>query len=105
MLILRIIGKIFAVPLIIIVSVLKWIAITFHGLTGWIFRILAIITFLTAIVTYLMQISTGGEALRMLIGAFIIFALPSALGACAIGLGRCQLTITRFLQSQIGQAK
>ena len=77
----RIIGKILAVPAITAVTILKWISAFCGSMTGWIFHILAIITFLTAIVTYLMQIPTGGETLRMLIGAFIVFMLPMALAA------------------------
>ena len=98
MLLFKIIGKILAVPAITAVTILKWISAFCGSMTGWIFRILAIITFLTAIITYLMQISSGGETLRMVIGAFILFALPYVLGACFTGLGRCQEALARVIK-------
>lgn len=99
MLLFKIIGKILAVPAITAVTILKWITAFCGSMTCWIFRILAIITFLTAIVTYLMKISTGGEMLRMLVAAFILFALPHVLGACITGLGRCQEALERAMKS------
>ena len=94
----RIVGKVVAVPMIIAVTALKWIAAFLGGMTGWIFRILSIITFLTAVVSYLMQLSTGKEAFGMLIGAFILFVLPYGLGAIVSGLGQCQEALTGFLR-------
>ena len=99
MLLFKIIGKIFAVPAITAVTILKWLSAFCGSMTGWIFRILAIITFLTAIVTYLMQISTGGETLRMLIGAFIVFMLPMALAALVAVFEHWQSILGQFLRS------
>ena len=95
----KIIGKIIAAPAILAVTTVKWIAVFCSSMTGWLFHILAIITFLTAIVTYLMQISTGGEMLRMLVAAFILFVLPHVLGVCITGLGRCQEALARAMRS------
>ena len=95
----KIIGKIIAVPAILAVTTVKWIAVFCGSMTGWIFRILAILTSLTAIVTYLMQISTGREMLRMLIGAFIVFMLPMALAALVAVFEHWQSILGQFLRS------
>lgn len=99
MLLFKIVGKILAVPAITAVTILKWISAFCGSITGWIFRILAIITFLTAIITYLMQMSTGGEMLQMLIGAFIVFMLPMVLAALVAVFEHWQSILGQYLRS------
>ena len=58
------------IPAIAGIAILKWITVFFSNMTDWIFRILSLIIFLTAILSFLMQLSSGRETIGMLIGAF-----------------------------------
>ena len=97
--VLRFFLKAAALPAFVVVAICKWIALFLSSMTGWIFRTLALITFLTAAVTYLMQISDGRETIWMLIGAFAVFMLPIVLDMCTGAFTILQTILGDFLRS------
>ena len=76
MTILRRLMKLPLLPVIAVLTVAEWGASFLVGLSGWIFTAVAGITFLTAALSYLMGLSDGPEALRMLGSAFLFWSLP-----------------------------
>ena len=99
MVICKILLKAAVLPAIAGVVILKWITVFFSSMTEWIFRILSLIIFLTAVLTFLMQLSNGKEAIGMLIGAFAVFLLPVGMAACAMLLSALQMRLADFLRS------
>ena len=68
--------KMLLIP-VIVAFVLAEMAVSFLvALSGWIFTVIAGIAFLTAVLSYLMGLSDGPEALRMLGAAFLFWGLP-----------------------------
>ena len=68
--------KMLLIP-VIVAFVLAEMAVSFLvALSGWIFTAIAGIAFLAAVLSYLMGLSDGAEALRMLAAAFLFWSLP-----------------------------
>ena len=68
--------KALILPLILIVTLIQWIGIFLIGFSAVIFNFFVGLFFMIAVLSYLMQFSTGGETLRMLITAFGVFLIP-----------------------------
>ncbi len=58
--------KLIALPVALAVTVIKWIGVFLTSFAGVIFYILSGLSFLIAVLSYLMGISTGAEEIRML---------------------------------------
>ena len=71
-------------PLILAVWLAKWFVVFLHHCSAWIFYLLGSVLLATAILSYLMQQSQGMEALQMLIGGFVIFMIPQAVGSMVV---------------------
>ena len=72
---LRRLVKLPLLPVIAVLMVAEWGASFLVGLSGWIFTTIAGIVFLTAVLSYLMGLSDGPEALWMLGAAFLFWSL------------------------------
>ncbi len=72
--------KIIALPIALIVTVAQWFGLFLTSFAGAIFYIFSGLCFLIAVLSYLMGISTGAEAVRMLVIGFVAFALPFVAG-------------------------
>lgn len=75
MTILKRLVKIPLLPVIAVLTAAEWVASFLVALSGWIFIAIAGIAFLTAVLSYLMGLSDGPEALRMLGVAFLFWSL------------------------------
>lgn len=71
-------------PLILAVWLAKWFVVFLHHCSAWIFYLLGSVLLATAILSYLMHQSQGMEALQMLIGGFVIFMIPQAVGSMVV---------------------
>jgi len=71
-------------PLIFAVWLAKWFVAFLHHCSAWIFYLLGSVLLATAILSYLMHQSQGMEALQMLIGGFVIFMIPQAVGGVVV---------------------
>ena len=76
MAILKKLVKLPLLPVIAVLAVAEWGASFLVALSGWIFMTIAGIAFLTAALSYLMGLSDGPVALRMLGAAFLFWSLP-----------------------------
>ncbi|MCD7883806.1 MAG: CD1845 family protein [Lachnospiraceae bacterium] len=79
-LLLKIPLKIIALPMAVIVTVAKWFGVFLTSFAGAIFYIFSGLCFLVAVLSYLMGISTGREAVTILVTGFVSFALPFIAG-------------------------
>ena len=71
-------------PLLLAVWLAKWFVTFLHHCSAWIFYLLGSVLLATAILSFLMQQSQGGEALQMLIGGFVAFMVPQVVGSMVI---------------------
>ena len=71
-------------PLLLAVWLAKWFVAFLHHCSAWIFYLLGSVLLATAVLSFLMQQSQGVEALQMLIGGFVIFMIPQAVGSMVV---------------------
>jgi len=74
--VLKIIGKVIAFPVMLIVTVIQWLFTFLVGLSSVIFNLLAGLFLLIAVLLIVFGISTWAEALRPILAAFIVFMIP-----------------------------
>lgn len=76
MVLLRLILKMLALPLIAAVTLIQWAGIFLTQFSSVIFNLLAGLMFLLSVVGWLMGICTGAETIRMLAVGFVVFIIP-----------------------------
>ena len=81
---LKLILVMITLPLILAVWLAKWFVVFLHHCSAWIFYLLGSVLLATAVLSFLMQQSQGVEALQMLIGGFVIFMVPQAVGSMVV---------------------
>lgn len=72
--------KLLALPVALTVTIAKWVGVFLTSFAGVLFYILSGLCFVLAVLSYLMGISTGAEAIRMLVIGFVVFVVPFATG-------------------------
>ncbi len=73
---LRIIGKILAFPIMLIVTVIQWLFVFLISFSSGIFYLLAGLFLLIAALSFVFEIATWPEALRAVLAGFIVFMIP-----------------------------
>lgn len=68
--------KIALLPVVVVLTVVQWFFAFLIGFSSVVFDILAGLFLLTAVLSYLMGISDGGEALGMIATGFMVFMIP-----------------------------
>ena len=68
--------KIALLPVIAAVTLIQWFFIFLIGFSSVVFNMLAGLFLLTAVLSYLMGISDGKEAIGMIATGFVIFMIP-----------------------------
>lgn len=76
MMIIRLIGKILALPVILALILMQWIGTFCTGIVEVILGILSFLFWALAILGYLMGICSGQEAWQMILIAFVAFIIP-----------------------------
>lgn len=74
--VLKIVGKILAFPVMLIVTVIQWLFTFLVGLSSVILNLLAGLFLLIAVLSLIFGLSTWAEALRPALAAFIVFMIP-----------------------------
>ena len=74
--IIRFLLKMVVFPIMLIVTVIQWFGAFIIGFSSAIFNVLAGLFFLAAVLSYLMGLSAGAEAVKMVIAGFIVFMIP-----------------------------
>ena len=76
--IIRFLLKMVVFPVMMIVTVVQWFGVFLIGFSSAVFNILAGLFLLVAVLSYLMGLSTGVEAVKMIAAGFIVFMIPIA---------------------------
>ena len=76
MIVLKLILKIALLPAVAVVTVLQWFGAFIIGFSSIVFHILSGLFLLTAVLSYLMGLSAGAEAMKMIATGFIVFMIP-----------------------------
>ena len=73
---LKIIGKILIFPVILAVTVIQWMFTFLVGFSSAIFNLLAGLFFLAAVGSYILGLTPGIEAMKMIAVGSMIFMIP-----------------------------
>ena len=73
---LKIMGKVLAFPLMLIVTVIQWLFVFLISFSSIIFYLLAGLFLLVAVLSLVFGVSTWNEALRPALAGFIAFLIP-----------------------------
>lgn len=71
-------------PLLLAVWLAKWFVVFLHHCSAWFFYLIGSVLLATAVLSYLLQQSQGMEAFQMMIGGFVIFMIPQAVGSMVV---------------------
>lgn len=99
MVLLRLILKMLALPLIAAVTLLQWAGIFLTQFSTAIFNLLAGLMFLLSVVGWLMGISTGAETMRMLAVGFVVFIIPHIAEWLIVRIAVINCNLRDFLKS------
>lgn len=73
---LKLIGKILILPVVLAVTVIQWLFTFLVGFSSIVLNLLAGLFFLTAVGSYILGLTPGLEALKMIEVGFVIFMIP-----------------------------
>ena len=99
MVLLRLILKMLALPLIAAVTLLQWAGIVLTQFSSVIFNLLAGLMFLLSVVGWLMGIITGTETMRMLAVGFVVFIIPHIAEWLIVRIAVINCNLRDFLKS------
>ena len=68
--------KMLALPIMMAVTLIQWVGIFLTQFSTIVFNLLAGLIFLIAVAGLMLGISTGTEAIQMMMVAFVIFIIP-----------------------------
>lgn len=99
MFVLKFLGKALLFQVIIVIILVKWICVFIVNLLSIFFVLLAVIIFLTAILSYAFRLEGGHDVLRMLVVAFVIYMIPVTGNGIVDCIDTLQDKISEFLSS------
>lgn len=99
MFLLKLIMKIILLPVMLIIILAQWIGIFLTGLAGGILNILAFLFALVAGASFLLGLSSGPEALKLLVVGFVLFILPMIAERIIIGITAIRCNLADFIRS------
>ena len=76
--IIRFLLKMVVFPIMLIVTMVQWFGAFIIGFSSAVFNVLAGLFLLVAVLSYLMGLSAGAEAVKMIVAGFIVFMIPIA---------------------------
>ena len=74
--ILKLLSKVVLLPLLLSIILVQWIGIFLNSISSVVFGILSFLLWSVTLIALALGQASGGEAIRMLILAFVIFLLP-----------------------------
>lgn len=99
MYVLKLIGKIVMLPVIVAVTLVQWFMTFLVGFSSAVFYLFAGLFLLVAVLSYLMGLSSGAEALRMILAGFVIFMVPVAGEAVVTAVAALNAGMREFIRS------
>ena len=76
MTVLKLMLKLAVLPLYLLLILVQWTGIFLTTFSSMVTNLLAGLFFFTALACWVMKLADGGEVLKMLITAFVVFVLP-----------------------------
>ncbi len=99
MFVLKLIAKIVMLPAVVTVTLVQWIMMFLVGFSSVVFNLLAGLFLLVAVLSYLMGLSGGNEALRMILAGFVVFMIPVAGDAIVTAVTALNMGMRDFIRS------
>lgn len=99
MFLLKLLLKLLVLPVKLVVKLVLWAGIFLTGCSAVLLNLFAGLCFLLAIASYLMEISTGAEAVRTLAVGFAAFLLPHIAEWLLSGVMAVDMGLSDFLMS------
>ena len=98
MAVVRFMLKVVLLPVLLIMTLAEWIGIFLTSFTSVLFYLFAGLCYVLAVFSYLAGISTGPEALQMLVIGFIAFILPHLAAWVIGGIGALKDRLNGFFR-------
>lgn len=95
----KLIAKIAMLPAVVAVTIIQWFMTFLIGFSSIVFNLLAGLFLLVAILSYLMGLSAGAEAVKMIIAGFIVFMIPIAGDAVVTAVTALNIGMRNFIRS------
>ena len=99
MMIVKLIMKVVLLPVLLLTIIGQWIGAFFTGIASVILGLLSTLAWVVAFLSYLMGISSGREALQMMVIAFVAFILPQICAWLIEGIVGLRCSIGNFMRS------
>lgn len=99
MVILRFLLKVLAFPIMLIITVLQWMGIFLISFSSIVFYLIAGLFLLVAVLSYLMGLAAGLEALKMILAGFVVFMIPVAGEAVVTAVTALNTGMRDFIRS------
>ena len=97
--IIRFLLKMVVFPIILIVAVIQWFGAFIIGFSSAVFNVLAGLFLLVAALSYLMGLSAGAEAVKMIVAGFIVFMIPVAGEWIVTAINALNMRMRNFIRS------
>ena len=91
--------KLALLPLLLLLILVQWTGIFLTTFSSMVTNLLAGLFFFTALACWVMRLADGGEVLKMLITAFVVFVLPYIAIAAIAKISFFADELRDFLQS------
>ena len=99
MFLLKLFGKIVAIPIMLILTLVKWVGVFLISVSSVVFNLLAGLFFLVGVTSYILGLTAEPEALKMLIAGFVIFMIPVAGEAIVTAISAANAGLHDFIMS------
>ena len=99
MTVLRLMLKLAVLPLYLLLILVQWTGIFLTTFSSVVTNLLAGLFFFTALACWVMRLADGGEVLKMLVTAFVVFALPYIVMSIIAKISFVAEELRNFLQS------
>lgn len=97
--IIRFLLKMALFPIMLIVTVVQWFGVFIIGFSSMVFNVLAGLFLLVAVLSYLMGVSAGAEAVKMIVAGFIVFMIPVAGDWTVTAITALNMGMRKFIRS------
>ena len=91
--------KMLALPIMLAVTLIQWVGIFLTQFSTIVFNLLAGLIFLIAVAGLMLGISTGTEAIQMMMVAFVIFIIPHFAEWLITGIAAVNYRLREFIKS------
>lgn len=99
MFVLKLIAKILLLPAVVAVTLIQWFMAFLIGFSSIVFNLLAGLFLLVAVLSYLMGLSAGAEAVKMIVAGFVVFMIPIAGEAFVTAVTALNIGMRNFIRS------